>query len=274
MTSNFKKIVQDIESHYILFDNVFEVDVVKKLMLSHSKHSAESRQDVNSMHYFFESRLTKELNIDEIKEYKKFDFHNLLEESRRILGVEEEDLCHINFNILMILDSDPMGAKMVENLNRFLYFIERLSDLCRKSEYQHVSKSFEINVEMYVFKISYFSYIFCVDFTNYIYCRYNKQDKEFEEFTKKYKKNKLDVENKNFKINIDLIFDDMYYNPLSFYVQKYRELIFGCPENEIFKRVRDSIPEMTRKHLKTIELFEGLENNKEFIENFSYYLKK
>lgn len=273
MASNFQKIVQDIENHYIIFDKEFEVDVLKELILNHSSHSAEGRENRNTFHYFFESRLTKELNIHEIKEYEKFDIHNLMEESRRILSVEG-DICRINFNILMILDLDPMGAKMVENLNRFLYFIERLSDLCRKSEYQHVSKNFEINVEIFVFKISYFLYIFCVDFTNYIYCRYNKQDKEFEEFTKKYKKNKLDVENINFKINIDLIFDDMYYNPLSFYVQKYRELIFGCPENEIFKRVRDSIPEMTRKHLKTIELFEGLENNKEFIENFSYYLKK
>lgn len=273
MTSNFKKIVQDIENHYILFDKEFEVIALREILLYRSSIMKRIKEKKNFYNYYFESRLTKELNIDEIKEYEKFDFHNLLEKSRRILGVER-DICHINFNILMILDSDPIGAKGVENLNRFLYFIERLSDLCRNSEYQHVSKSFEINVEMYVFKISYFSYIFCVDFTNYIYCRYNKQDKEFEEFTKKYKKNKLDVENKNFKINIDLIFDDMYYNPLPYYIQKYRELVYSCPENAIFKRVRDTIPEMTQKHLKTIELFESLENNREFTENFSYYLKK
>ena len=160
------------------------------------------------------------------------------------------------------------GAVAENDISSFNNFVNALSTFnrhvesytLRMKEYNrecfvddiNVIKAVDIRFDIIIYNISYFLYVFIKDYVSYFKRR------------------------KNIYVNVEinLHFKDVYYDPTPFYRQKYRENTESKPDNPIFKYVRDFIPDMTIKHLNTINIYSEIQDKKLFCEKILKYLKK
>lgn len=254
MINDFDMVINDIEKNTILFDRIDEINTLNGFL----NNSKIKHNDI--IYYIYTdlldtlllsqntNNLTSGFGTGKFQEFNWSDKNQWIESLIYIERTESQTMIDSKNN-KQYMDSFNNFVYNIRIFNRYIeYYISNL----KKTNTYLVEKK-KIRFEIYIYNISYFLYIYYLEYMNY--------------FDKKYKN---DIE-----FDIELKFKDIYYNPLPYYIQKYRENTEKKCENPIFRNVKIIVDyQIMNRHLTTISIYNEIKNKNYFCEKMLKYIKK
>lgn len=242
MIDDFELVKNDIESNTILFNRQDEIETLTEFL----NKSKIINKDKDNIFYIYTDLMYTLLLTKNANNFKEFEWYN---KNQWI-----DNLIYIEHTESQTMTDGNKNKEYRDSFNNFVYNIgifNRYIELKRTNS--NLGEKKKIRFEIYIYNISYFLYIYYLEYMNY--------------FDKKYKN--------DFEIDIELKFKDIYYNPLPYYIQKYRENTEKKCENPIFRNVKIIVDyQIMNRHLTTISIYNEIKNKNYFCEKMLKYIKK